>query len=474
MRFRGGMNLNFFSEKDLARTYQAGIDILKQVGIRTDSDRFKTLLSDHGCKVDNDVVKFTDGVIEKGLQTVPEKFTLYGRNNHNRVRFGQGDIHTQTLVGAPAVIDLSSGRKRDCTLQDVADIARLSDALPFMDIVSPAFPLDVPPDVVGLAQLRTLLNWTCKPLRLCVKSAAELPRMIEMLALVAGDRVAMQKKPLAYIEISPISPLEYGREAAEALYDIVEAGVPLGIIPSPMMGATGPMSMAGCVAMHHAENLAGVLASQLLKPGAPVIMSPRAAFMDMRSGTGLWAMPEMGMMAAASVQLCRKTGVSCTATGYSTASKTFDMQSGYERLYNALLPALSGVDVLGAAGSLDNALIACYRMLVVDNEISSAVKRTVQGTQVDDDALAVDIIAEVFDQRTHFLDHEHTYNHLRSPGLWVPPLGDRHTYEEWIINAQRLEQNAALEARRILKTHEVIALDKKIRVELDRIVDGAR
>ena len=65
MRFRGGMNLNFFSEKDLARTYQAGIDILKQVGIRTDSDRFKTLLSDHGCKVDNDVVKFTDGVIEK-------------------------------------------------------------------------------------------------------------------------------------------------------------------------------------------------------------------------------------------------------------------------------------------------------------------------------------------------------------------------------------------------------------------------
>jgi trimethylamine--corrinoid protein Co-methyltransferase len=472
MLLGGGMHFNFFSDEELTGTYQASIDILKRVGIRTDSGRFKMLLSDHGCKVDKDVVRFTDGAIEKGLQTVPAEFSLYGRNDHNRVRFGQGQIHTQTLVGAPAVIDLESGRKRDCTLQDVADIAQLSDALPFIDIVSPAFPVDVPPDVVGLAQLKTLLHCSSKPLRLCVKSADELSRMFDMLALVAGDRVAMRKKPQAYVEISPISPLTYGWEAAEALCEIVEAGLPLGIIPCPMMGATAPMSLAGCVAMHHAENLAGVVASQLLKPGAPVIMSPRATFMDMHSGAGLWAMPEMGMMAAASVQLCRKARVPCTATGYSTASKTTDIQSGYERLYNTLLPALGGADIIGSAGSLDNARISCYRMLVVDNEISSAMKRTVQGTQVDDEALAVNVIAEVFNARTHFLDHEHTYNNLRSPGLWVPPLGDRHTYQEWNLSAQRLEQKAAAEARRILKTHEVVPLDKDMLTELDRIIEG--
>ncbi len=47
------MKFHFFSEDDLPRVYRATIDILKRVGIRTDSERFNTLFSDHGCKVDN-------------------------------------------------------------------------------------------------------------------------------------------------------------------------------------------------------------------------------------------------------------------------------------------------------------------------------------------------------------------------------------------------------------------------------------
>ncbi len=467
------MNLNFFSDEELVRIYQASIDILKRVGIRTYSERFKTLLSDHGCKVDKDVVRFTESVIEKGLRTVPDTFTLHGRDDRHVVRFGQGHVYTQTCVGPPAVIDLESGQKRDCTLEDVADVTRLADALPFIDVVSPVFPLDVPPDIVGLSQLVTLLRWTGKPIRLCTGSAAELSLMFEILDIVAGGRISLQKKPLTYIEVSPISPLYYNHEAAEALFEIVEAGIPLGIIACPISGATGPMTLAGCVAMHHAENLAGVVASQLLKPGAPVVMSPRATFMDMHTCMGLWAMPEMGMMAAASVQLCRKDRIPCTATGYSTASKTTDMQSGYEHFYNALLPALSGADVIGAAGSLDNCLIFCYRMLAVDNEISSAIKRTLQGAVVDEETLAVDAIASVCNSRSTFLDHEHTLKHLRSPGFWIPPLGDRLTYEKWIIKAQKLEHRATAEARHILKTHEVIPLDKSISAEMDRILARA-
>ncbi len=57
------MNFNFFSDDDLTRIHQTSFDILKQTGIRTDSNLFKTLLSDHGCKVEKDFVKFTDNVI---------------------------------------------------------------------------------------------------------------------------------------------------------------------------------------------------------------------------------------------------------------------------------------------------------------------------------------------------------------------------------------------------------------------------
>lgn len=468
------MNFNFFSDDDLTRIHQASFDILKQTGIRTGSNLFKTLLSDHGCKVEKDFVKFTDDVIQKGLRTLPRTFTLFGRNDSHKVQFGKGRVYSQTTVGTPAVIDLESGQKRDCTVTDAIEATRLADALPDIDIVSPVFPIDISPETVNLTQLTTLLRWTVKPIRLCVKSADELDDMFEILDMVAGDRMMLQKKPLAYIEVSPISPLNYSIEAAQALHDIVESGVPLGIIACPMLGATSPMTLAGCVAMHHAENIAGVVASQLLKPGAPVVVSPRATFMDMRTGVGLWAMPEMGMMAAASVQLCRKDRIPCTATGYSTASKTYDMQSGYEHLYNALLPALSGADVLGAAGSLDNCLIFCYRMLVVDNEISSVIKRTLQGALVDTDTLAADTITEVCKTGSQFLDHEHTFKHLRNPGLWMPSLGDRQTYDDWCSKAQKLEQKAADEARRLLKTHQVTPLSKEISTEMDRIIIRAQ
>ena len=116
------------------------------------------------------MVRFTDTVIEKGLRTVPDTFyfTWTRRSSCGPIRTRAGI--SQTCVGLPAVIDLESGQKRDCTLQDVADVTRL-----------------------------------------------------------------------AYIEVSPISPLYYNYEAAEALFEIVEAGIPLGIIACPISGATGPM-----------------------------------------------------------------------------------------------------------------------------------------------------------------------------------------------------------------------------------------
>ncbi|WP_282434409.1 trimethylamine methyltransferase family protein [Desulfosporosinus orientis] len=85
---------------------------------------------------------------------------------------------------------------------------------------------------------------------------------------------------MAMLPVSPLSPLEYGYDPAEALLDIVEAGLPLGVEPCPMMGSTGPMTMAGIAVQHNSEILAGVIASQMIRPGSPVTMSSRATFMD--------------------------------------------------------------------------------------------------------------------------------------------------------------------------------------------------
>ncbi|WP_282434401.1 trimethylamine methyltransferase family protein [Desulfosporosinus orientis] len=139
-------------------------------------------------------------------------------------------------------------------------------------------------------------------------------------------------------------------------------------------------------------------------------------------------------------QLARFYGVPTAPGGYCGASKTADAQSGYEHLYNAMLEALIGSDIIGSAGSLDNALTSCYAMLVIDNELSSVIQRTIRGVEVNEDKLAVNVIAEVIQSQSNFLEHKHTRKHLRAGELWNPVLSDRQTYEKWALSKEKLKK----------------------------------
>jgi trimethylamine--corrinoid protein Co-methyltransferase len=468
------MRFDYFSDNELNQIHEATLEILKTIGIHTTSERFKNLLLSNGCQEKGDRIIFTQEVIDRGMSTPPRSFNIYGRDEKNVVEFGKNKAYAQTCVGTPSIMDLETNKKRDCMVQDLADFSRLADGLEFIHLVSPVFPRDVSQEVIVTVETATMLRNSTKPLRICAESSHEMKSILDVLTAAAGGKKELLEKPLAYIEVSPISPLEYGFHPAEALIDIVESGLPLGVIPCPMMGATGPMTLVGCVAQHNAEIMAGVIASQLIKPGSPVIMSPRVTFMDMSSGVGLWAMPEMGLAAAASIQMARHYGIPSTATGYSGAGKVADAQSSYEHLYNALLPALIGTDILAAAGSLDNCLTSCFAMLVLDNELSSVIQRKIQGPVVSEDTLAVKVIGEVISEGITFLEHKHTRKFLRAGELWSPPLGDRMTFEKWAIKGEKIEDRARTKAKELLIKHKPKPLDTEIEKEFERIISAAK
>lgn len=468
------MRFDYYTEEQLQQVHEASVELLKRVGISTSSERFRTLLLDHGCIEKGDRILFTDDVIEKGMKAAPAVFNLYGRNEQP-LEIGKKKAYCQTLVGAPSIIDLETGERRDCLLKDLEDMTVLSDALSNVDVVSTPFPRDVPQEIILTVETATLLRNTSKPLSICIESSRELKFIKELLIAAAGSEKALREKPVATLPISPLSPLEYGFHPAEALLDVVDAGIPLGVEPCPQMGATGPMSMNGLVAMHNAELLAGVIAAQLYKPGSPVTMSSRATFMDMKTGLGLWAMPEMGMMTAGLNQLARSYHLPVAPGGYCGSSKIADMQSGYEHLYNALMEALAGSDIIGSAGSLDNALIMDYTMLVMDNEISSVVQRTIREFEVNKENLAVDVVAEIIENKDNFLGHKHTRKYLRSGELWKPTISQRQTFEQWANDgSKKVEDLAKEKAKNLLATHQPAPLGDKIEKEFAKIIDGAK
>ena len=71
----------------------------------------------------------------------------------------------------------------------------------------------------------------------------------------------------------------------------IERGLPLVFNNYGMSGATAPITPGGTLALLNAELLAGLVYSQLLKTGAPIILGSLPAGFDMRTMASLYTPP---------------------------------------------------------------------------------------------------------------------------------------------------------------------------------------
>ena len=123
-----------------------------------------------------------------------------------------------------------------------------------------------------------------------------------MTAAVSGGEDALRQKPSVLGIVTPITPLEIA-VMNEGIIDVVNAGVPILYSPGPLMGASGPATVAGTLALTTAEVLFGVVLTQLIKPGAPVVLKPDTDVFDMRTTQCTYGSPEQNLGKVAMVQM---------------------------------------------------------------------------------------------------------------------------------------------------------------------------
>jgi len=113
-----------------------------------------------------------------------------------------------------------------------------------------------------------------------------------------------------------------------------------------------------------------------------------------------------------------------------------------------------------------------HEQLVIDNDIVTMVKRVIQGIDVTDDTMAVDIVKQAHKIKD-FLHQKHTIQFMRRQSK--PKLIDRATRGAWEAKGGKdLTQRAREEARRIIKTHQPEPLSGGVKKTLHEIVDTAR
>lgn len=261
MRVRG----NFLSQTEIEQLHAMTLRVLEDVGVIMVDDYACEVFRKNGAKVDGHRVYISEELLKKALATVPEKFSINGRNGKS-VIIG-GDHRVIAPVSGPLFVRRGNEQQRN-TAEDYKNFQKMHHTSRVMDMLNPNLiePSDIDRSLVRDYQLAVCLKYTDKPLIGFTTSPRDTINSIEMIQKFYGT-----KENVALGIISVISPLKYDETMLEAVKLCAERGQPMMFACCSMPGATSPVTLSGTVVVNNAEVLAGIVYSQLLKPGIPVL-----------------------------------------------------------------------------------------------------------------------------------------------------------------------------------------------------------
>jgi len=468
---RGGQ-LRLLSEDNVKRIHHATLDALNDVGIRLPHRQALELWADHGARVDFDheVVHIPEHVLSKALALAPRRVTLYGKTPEWDVVFdAMGTVYTMGGAGALWVLDLETGQRRPSTMRDLEELTRLQDALENMHIAHfLVLPQDIPQEGAEYPVFATMLKHTRRPHHTLPGSPQCVRDQIEMAAVIAGSSEAVRQRPFFVENVCVLSPLFQPREIIDQLFECARQRLPMLIEADTIAGGTAPFTIAGTLVEMNANILSAIALAQLVNPGTPCIYSSSSGVMDMRAAMYSAAAPESTLLHMGSTQVAHYYGLPHQG-GNTPDAKIPDAQMGYERASHFLALAYAGCDIIHVAtGNLEMMRLASYEQCVMDNEILGACFRIVEGFEVNEDTLGVDVLRDV-GHRADFIGHEQTLRYLRKT-RWQPRLTSRDGWETWEAKgAKDMREVAREEVRRILSEHHPHYVTEEQAQELDRL-----
>ncbi|HOZ47950.1 MAG TPA: trimethylamine methyltransferase family protein [Candidatus Hydrogenedentes bacterium] len=468
--------LQVLSTEEIAEIHEATLDILATCGVKILNAKMLDILAEHGLEVDTNagVARFSRACIEDALSHVPAQFEMFDREG--RFAFVLGDGVPKIAAGHNAVfwVDSDSGERRNSTVADLEQFARICERLPHIDMIGiPAMPQDVPDARASLLYgVKACVENSVKPIFFSTDNAPVNRAVIDMLEAVFPGRFASQAYGIS--QLSPTSPLFWEAGVLDAVMDTVARDVPLAILPEPNAGVSAPYTLAGLLAMNNAECLSGLAMAQLLKPGARVMYANSWTTTDMRQGYALVGSVETTLCEIAGAQLARFYRVPSHTTAPNSDNHAHDEQNAWEKTLGTFCAVAAGNDLLVNCGMFATGMTCSHEQLVMDEEISAMSRRLAAGIEVNEATIAKDLIAEIGPQGTGYLTALHTLERLRSDEYFVPRLAVRGPYSLWQAQGGKDTYQVARDAVRELGAEPGAPLDDAQRERLEEILSAFR
>lgn len=468
-----GIKFNLLSEEQREEIYSAALEILERTGAKIFDEEALSILKDAGCYVEGTRVRIPRGISRWAVNAAPSRILLYNQKGDQRLVLGGNNVYYGPGPSNTYHLDPYTGERRRPVLKDTENVGRVCDALEHidfaMDLGTVTGVTDTLADVYAFA---TLLRNTNKPIVHWGFDIDNYNDIVEMAAAVKGGLEKLQQKPFLALYSEPSSPLLHSQEAiAKAVY-AAKKRIPIVYTPCVMSGATTPSTMAGTIALGIAESLVGIVVSQLVREGSPIIMGGVYGIMDMKTTVYSYGSPEFHVLQGGIAEVARHMEMPVFGTAGCTDSHISDGQAGAEAAMSILMAAESGANLVHDCGYTGSGSTGSLQQLVMADEIIAMVKRIVRGIKIDDETLALDVIDKV-GPGGHFLGEEHTMKHFKNE-TFFPTLIDRQRYDAWSSGGSKTFGQRGLEKlHKILENHQVENLPNEVEEQINKILEAA-
>jgi trimethylamine---corrinoid protein Co-methyltransferase len=453
--------LERLNPQQVEQLHRASIHILENIGLDFLDEEALRIWEKAGARVDRtrQHVWLDGGLVLEAVSKAPGVFTWHARNPARDVIIGGDAITFAPHSGMVYVSDLDRGRRR-ATFSDFErflKLAQMSNVLHFAgsELVAAS---DVPPTFRHLRRMLAAFTLTDKAVRDVAHGRIIPADNLKMARIVFGDDLA--QKPVIGGVINVNSPLRYDTRMLGGMMTYARAGQINIITPFILAGAMSPITLPSAIAQQNAEALAGIALTQLVNPGAPVIYGGFTTNTDMKSGSPAFGTPEGALALLIGAQLARRYGLPYRGSGSLNTSKVPDAQAAYEAMWTLWPAVLAHANFIHhSVGWLESGLTASFEKFIIDAENLAMFHHFLQEISIDEDTLALDMIAEVGPGGHHF-GTPHTQTRYESE-FYQPFLSDRLNYESWrVAGALDAAQRANLVWKMLLDEYQTPELDQ--------------
>ena len=468
----GGFTAPFYrglTDEQCRLIHCASLEILERTGVQVFYQPAIDLLKKAGCFVEGNRVRIPAHLIEWALRTAPSRIMMYDRSGKPVMPLGDRISTFGTGSDCLNISDHRTGEKRKALLQDVVDGIRVADAMPHIDFIMSMF---LPSDAQAAAdvrQMEVMLNHSTKPICFVTYEWEGTAEIIEMLELAVGGAEQLRINPTAILYLNPTTAFRHNEEALRKLMYTAEKSLPVVYLPDVQRGFSCPITYAGGMACANAGQLLGLLLAQLVNEGAPIILNAATpSTIDMKTMVMPYVEPTGRSV---SLEMNFYYDLPAFSTGGCSDSKLLDEQAIMEATLSLYYATLRGGNMIHDLGYIESGLTGSLELVVICDEIISWLKASMQGLEINEETLALDVIHE-HALSGDFLGTEHTVRHVREG--WQPRLVDRNNYDQWANKgATSMGDRAGTKVEEILSSEPERILPPEVEQKIKDIAQSA-